>query len=101
MSLDKHSLFLLDLPGRDNRIAEREFFQSLADMVLASFDYKKSQNTITDSPPEKAGNYSLLSRMSRVDYHSQARAEALMKTLQQIRTQNAAQGTPKKFFRQA
>ena len=101
MSIDKHSLFLLDLPGRDNRIAEREFFQSLADLVLASFDYKIPQSTATDAPKEIINSYSLLSRMNRVDYHSQARAEALIKTLQQIRTQNATQGTPKKVFRPA
>lgn len=101
MSIDKHSLFLLDLPGRDNRIAEREFFHSLADLVLASFDFKIPQNTNNDTPAEKANSYSLLSRMNRVDYHSQARAEALMKTLQQIRTTNAAQGAPKKVFRPA
>lgn len=89
MTISEQALFLLDIdPSLANRRKLENFFD-LDGIVNASFDSNSSAPAITieETDPKP---FSVASRLSRSNYENQAKSEALMEALKQIRAGNAS-----------
>lgn len=94
MSIAEQALSLLDIfPSIQNR-TRLENFTNLDGVIVASFSPSGSSlpPLAESSPaPVSAENlYAVASRMGRANYDEQAKAEALLNALKQMRAKNAA-----------
>jgi hypothetical protein len=90
MSISEHALHLLDHTPNFERRKKIENFLDLDQLVSSSFGL-----TVSETPPtvtqdsNQTGAYSVAARLNRSNYEDQARAEALMSALRQIRVSHA------------
>lgn len=96
MSIAEQALSLLDIfPSIQNR-TKLENFSNLDGVIFASLAPAGSSlpamaEATSPSAPINAENlYSVASRMGRANYDEQAKAEALLNALKQMRAKNAA-----------
>ncbi len=87
MSIAEHALHLLDFTPNIAIRKKIENFLDLEQLVSASFGAAEPQREETQPAPATA--YSVAARLSRSNYEDQARAEALMSALRQIRVSHA------------
>jgi hypothetical protein len=89
MSIAEQALSLLDIfPSVQSR-SRLENFSSL-DLVIGA-SLPGSQAPLKEAEPAVTENlYSVASRMGRANYEEQAKAEALLNALRQMRAKNAA-----------
>lgn len=93
MSLAEQALCLLDIsPSAKNR-TKLENFSSLDLEISASlpgFSLPAGLPPVEPASPPSENLYSVASRMGRANYEEQAKAEALLNALKQMRARNAA-----------
>lgn len=87
MSIAEHALHLLDFSPNTERRKKIENFLDLEQLVSASFGAALPERD--QEPAPAASAYSVAARLSRSNYEDQARAEALMSALRQIRVSHA------------
>jgi hypothetical protein len=89
MSIAEQALSLLDIfPSVQSR-SRLENFSSLDLVIGASLPGSKAPLKETE-PAASENLYSVASRMGRANYEEQAKAEALLNALRQMRAKNAA-----------
>jgi hypothetical protein len=90
MSIAEQALSLPDIfPSIRNR-SNLENFTSLDGVIVASFSPPGPLPVISESAPVSTENlYAVASRMGRANYDEQAKAEALLNALKQMRAKNA------------
>lgn len=87
MIIAEQALHLLDLSPNTELRKKIENFLDLEQLVSSSFGAAAPVGK-TEWEPERAGAYSVAARLNRSNYEDQARAEALMNALRQIRVSN-------------
>lgn len=87
MSIAEQALFLVDLSPNLEQRRRIEAFSDLDQTISASFASPEARPAETEPKPQ-TGAFSVAARLSRSNYEDQARAEALMHALRQIRVSN-------------
>jgi hypothetical protein len=102
MNLAEQALFLLDIqPSTKNR-KSLDNFANLDQMILASFPGESAPaEPVKNEPTAEKKPFSVASRMSRVNYEDQARAEALTQALKHFRAKNGSRSSSSRVIRQS
>jgi len=92
MKFAEQALILLDLPTNSNLSRRLDRFPDIESMVNSSFE-----ETILPVErleiPTSTESFTVASRMGRVNYDEQAKAEALVTALEKIRSNNSRRGS--------
>lgn len=93
MKFAEQALILLDLPSNINLARRLDHFPDIESMVNSSFE----KNILPEEKPEQMAasteSFTVASRMGRVNYDEQAKAEALVSALAKIRSNNTRRGS--------
>jgi hypothetical protein len=101
MSLAEQALFLLDIQPSIRSRQNPENFSSLEDTIGASLPGTEAPAAPQARPEAEANPFFVASRMSRSNYETQARAEALTQALRQIRASHASPALTARRSRQS
>lgn len=89
MTISEQALFLLDI---DSSLSKRRKVENFTDLDTLVNDSLESKPTDTSQPAQEDDSkpFSVASRLSRSNYDTHAKSEALMEALKQIRASHAS-----------